>query len=88
MTLPEPLGAAWLATGCALADSVVSSFSSTAGAFAAPLAPVSKTTSGAPTATTSPGSPAREITLPVTGEDSSTAALSVIIVPTTSSSDT
>ncbi len=49
---------------------------------------VSNTISAAPTATMSPGSPASLMTVPVIGEDNSTAALSVIIVPTTSSSDT
>jgi len=47
---------------------------------------VSIVTSVAPTATTSPGSPASFTTVPLTGLESSTAALSVIIVPTTSSS--
>ena len=53
---------------------------------AAAAASVSKTTSGAPTAMMSPGSPASLTTLPETGDDNSTAALSVIIVPTKSSS--
>ncbi len=50
------------------------------------LPSVSMMTSGAPTATMSPGSPASLSTVPLTGDDSSTAALSVIMVPTTSSS--
>ncbi|MEO0998238.1 MAG: biotin/lipoyl-containing protein, partial [Pseudomonadota bacterium] len=44
-----------------------------AGPVAAALAPsVSKITSGAPTATMSPGSPASDLTVPLTGDDTST----------------